>query len=135
METLRRQALADEPLLNGPLRRCSGSARQTLQVDQTRELVMTNLGKVQNLRKALGVALVLGATALALPASTTSTAAMPLAGLDDGVVRDGQTAGIDQVRWVCGPYRCHWAPNYYYGYGPGWGYRRGWGGGWRGRRW
>jgi hypothetical protein len=100
---------------------------------------MTNLGKVQNLRKALGVALVLGATALALPASTTSTAAMPLAGLDDGVVRDGQTAGIDQVRWVCGPYRCHWAPNYYYGWRrpywgprPYWGYRHyGWGRHWR----
>jgi len=91
-----------------------------------------------NVRNALSVALVLGATALALPASTTSAAAMPLAGLDPAVVRDGQTAQIDRVRWVCGPYRCFWRPNYYayggwggprWGYGPGWGYRRPW------RRW
>jgi len=44
-------------------------------------------------------------------------------------------AHIDQVRWVCGPYRCWWRPNYYgYGpgvYGPGWGWHRGW----HGRRW
>ncbi len=99
---------------------------------------------MSNLRTTLGAALVLGATGLALPASTTSAAAMPLAGIDAGVVRDGQTAGIDQVRWICGPYRCRWVPGFYgygpgygygYGYGPGWGYRRGWGGGWRGRRW
>ncbi len=90
-------------------------------------------------RNALGAALVLGATALALPASTTAAAALPLAGLDAGVVRDGQTvARIDRVRWVCGPYRCHWARNYYYGrpwrygYGPRWGGPRPWG--WR-RHW
>lgn len=95
-----------------------------------------------NVRNALGAALVLGATALALPASTTAAAALPLAGLDAGVVRDGQTTvRIDRVRWVCGPYRCHWAPNYYgpwgygYPYGPRWGYGPGWG--WRHhwRRW
>jgi hypothetical protein len=43
-----------------------------------------------------------------------------------------------QVRWVCGPYRCWWRPGPYWGGGPywgrpGWGY--GWRGGWRGRRW
>jgi len=93
-----------------------------------------------SVRNTLAVALVLGATALALPAASTSAAAMPLAGLDPAVVRDGQTAQIDQVRWVCGPYRCFWQPNYYayggwggpgprWGYGPGWGYHRPW------RRW
>jgi hypothetical protein len=86
---------------------------------------------MSTLRSALGAALVLGATGLALPASTASAAALPLAGLDAGVVGDGETAQIDQVRWVCGPYRCHWAPNYYYGYGPGYGYGPRWGG----RRW
>jgi len=38
------------------------------------------------------------------------------------------------VRWVCGPYRCWWRPNWYGprwygGYGPRWhrwGYARGW---------
>jgi hypothetical protein len=45
-----------------------------------------------------------------------------------------------QVRWVCGPYRCWWRPGggYYYGGGPRWGYggwHRPWGyGGWH-RRW
>ena len=104
---------------------------------------MTNL-KTANIRNAFGVALVLGATGLALPAVSTSAAAMPFSGLDPAVVRDGQAgAQIEQARWVCGPFRCHWAPNYWgYGYGPGWGYgggwrgRGGWGGrgGWHGRR-
>jgi hypothetical protein len=28
-------------------------------------------------------------------------------------------ANVQNVRWVCGPYRCWWQPNYYgyYGYG------------------
>jgi hypothetical protein len=43
-----------------------------------------------------------------------------------------------QVRWVCGPYRCWWQPGGYYYPGPRWGYgwHRGWRGGWGGhRRW
>ena len=42
-----------------------------------------------NVRNAFAVALVLGATGLALPAASTSAAALPLAGLDPAVVRDG----------------------------------------------
>ncbi len=86
-----------------------------------------------NVKKALSVALVVGAAGLSLPAASTAAAAMPLAGIDPAVVRDGQAgAQIEQARWVCGPYRCHWAP---WGYGPyyGYGYGPGWGGGWRGR--
>jgi hypothetical protein len=85
-----------------------------------------------NLKQALGVALVIGATGLTLPA-----AALPLAGVEHAV-RDGQPAvRIEQARWVCGPYRCFWRPNYWGG--PGW-RGPGWGGpryGWRGgyRRW
>jgi hypothetical protein len=96
-----------------------------------------------NLRQVLGVALVVGATGLALPAASTSAAALPLFGAPVGVdradLRDGQPAAqIEQARWVCGPYRCFWRPNYWGG-GPGW-RRPGWGGpgyGWRGgyRRW
>jgi hypothetical protein len=75
-----------------------------------------------NTRKILAAALVLGATALALPGASTSAAAMPLGGLQPAILRDGQAPQIDQVRWVCGPWRCHWAPNYYrpmgWGYGP-----------------
>ncbi len=85
-------------------------------------------------RNTLAVALVLGATALALPAASTAAAAMPLAGLNNAVLQEGAAPQIDQVRWVCGPYRCFWRPNYYAygawgGPGPRWGYRRPW------RRW
>ncbi|GAB4064749.1 hypothetical protein GCM10028812_04900 [Ancylobacter sonchi] len=51
--------------------------------------------------------------------------------------------GIEPVRWVCGPWRCVWRPNYPAGwyvppYARGWGppvrpacyWHRGWGGGW-----
>lgn len=91
-----------------------------------------------NLKQAVGVALVMGAS-LALPA-----AALPLAGVAAGFdradLRDGQPAArIEQARWVCGPYRCFWRPNYWGGgwRGPGW-RGPGWGGpgyGWRGGRW
>ena len=80
--------------------------------------------------RVCAAAVVLGATGLALPLASTSAEAMP--GLGAAVMHNDAGARIDKVRWVCGPYRCHWAPNYYgYGYGPGWGYRGGWGG----RRW
>jgi hypothetical protein len=46
------------------------------------------------------------ATLAALPA-----AAMPV----DNIARATQAnANIEQVHWVCGPYRCWWRPNYYY---------------------
>jgi hypothetical protein len=72
-----------------------------------------------------------------------------LAGTASAMPINGQLAATpavtdaQQVRWVCGPYRCWWRPGYYYGgpyIGPRWGYgwrggywHRGWG--WRGRRW
>jgi len=102
-----------------------------------------------NLRQVLGAALVVGAAGLALPAASTSAAAMPLYGapalVDHADLRDGQPdARIEQARWVCGPYRCFWRPNYWGGgwRGPGWG-GPGYGGpgyggrgyGWGGRRW
>ncbi len=61
--------------------------------------------------------------ASALPASGLAPAAKQI------------TDGVQDVRWVCGPYRCWWRPGPYYGryyYGrPYW--RRGWG--WRRRYW
>ena len=88
-----------------------------------------------NVRNAFAVALVLGATGLALPAASTSAAALPLAGLDPAVVRDGQAARMDQIRWGCGPWRCFWRPNNYYrpwgdgdDDGPRYGYGQRWGG-------
>jgi hypothetical protein len=43
-----------------------------------------------------------------------------------------QVGHVEQARWVCGPFRCWWRPNYYgyygyYGYRPWWrGHRRWW---------
>lgn len=78
---------------------------------------------------------VLGATALA----SGTASAMP-----NGLPRADRASNVEQVRWVCGPYRCWWRPNYYraygfYGprfYGGGWrhGWHRGWHRGW-GHRW
>ena len=59
--------------------------------------------------------------------------AMPI-GLPGSV----KASNLDQVRWVCGPFRCWWRPNYYvapaygyYGYGPRFGYYGGWHRHWR----
>lgn len=83
--------------------------------------------------------LILGLLALGVSAGTSKTAsAMPMTGVMP------QVSNVEQVRWVCGPYRCWWRPNFYpgpygfYGGGPRfYGPRFGWGGGWhRGwRRW
>lgn len=57
-------------------------------------------------------------TAAALCGGLTATAvsAMPIA-----PVAANTAASVEQVHWVCGPYRCWWRPNYYgggyYGYG------------------
>jgi hypothetical protein len=50
--------------------------------------------------------------------------------MPNGLPSDALSSNVEQVRWVCGPYRCWWRPNYYYGY-YGWGPR--WRYGWR--RW
>jgi hypothetical protein len=78
---------------------------------------------------ALAVAAVLGTgmaagTASAMPVSDLAPAAKQVAG------------GVQDVRWVCGPYRCWWAPGAYYrpyygyygfvGPRPYWGWRRWW---------
>jgi hypothetical protein len=82
---------------------------------------------------------------------STPAAAMPVANLAASASEVSNTA---EVAWVCGPFRCWWAPTYYapvvvaprvyyggyyptylgYGYGPAWGngvawYRPGWYGG------
>jgi len=56
---------------------------------------------------ALGL---LGATAL-----TAGTASAMPNGLPAQAQQSG--AGVDQVRWVCGPRRCWWQPNFYRSYG------------------
>jgi len=76
----------------------------------------------------------LGAAAFA----PTAASAMPAGGLGKAA---SQLSDTQQVRWVCGPFRCFWRPNYY-GYGA---YafvprhhfygRRWWGGPFYGHRW
>lgn len=62
---------------------------------------------------ALSFAAVLGATLMVGTAS-----AMPVNGQ---VAATAQRAdGLQDVRWVCGPYRCWWRPGPYWG-GPYWG--------------
>jgi len=73
----------------------------------------------------LGTSMLSGG-ALAMPANGLAPAAPQTA------------APIQNVRWVCGPFRCWWAPGPYWR-GPLWGWRGGWGWhhgwGWHGRRW
>lgn len=52
---------------------------------------------------ALAGLAVLGGVALAAP---TASAAMPN-GLPAAAT---QSSGVENVRWVCGPYRCWWQP-------------------------
>lgn len=89
---------------------------------------------------------ILAASAIATAAMVGSAAAMPAANLDTS---SQALSGVQQARWVCGPYRCFWRPNVFIGPGfgwrrplygfagprwgwgrPGWGWRRRWG--WRG---
>ena len=89
---------------------------------------MRKLGLMMTALDALGAGVALSGGAKAMPIGlpgSTST----------------QVSNVDQARWVCGPWRCWWRPNYYvapayaygygpgyYGYGGGWGWHRGWGG-------
>ena len=59
---------------------------------------MTNASK-----SALAATLALGALALAGSAAS----AMPR-----DFAAPFADARIEDVRWTCGPYRCHWVPNY-----------------------
>src|SRR5689334_13466807 len=44
--------------------------------------------------------------------TATAASAMPIA-----PIQADTAAQLEQVRWVCSPYRCWWRPNYYGGYG------------------
>ena len=57
------------------------------------------------LKTTLAAALALGALTLGAPAAS----AMPM-----GFAPANPGAQIEAVRWVCGPYRCHWRPDYGY---------------------
>lgn len=62
--------------------------------------------------------LLLGAAALCSAFIGTAAFAAPVVPMPAA-----SNANVEQVRWVCGPYRCGWRPNYYgyryhYGYYP-----------------
>ena len=87
---------------------------------------------VKSLKMTLVAAAALGGVAMA----SGSASAMPMAGLDKSAAT---VAGkVENVRWVCGPFRCFYRPGFYGGYGGygwrGYGWRGGYGYGWR-RRW
>jgi hypothetical protein len=73
-------------------------------------------------------AVVVGLTALGCIALTTAAASAMPNGLP--LASAGQTANVDQVRYVCNPWgRCFWRPNYYgaynyYGYHRPYGWHR-----------
>jgi len=70
-----------------------------------------------------------GATLTFASGANAMTNTMPA-----GLVKSADQVGqVEQVRWVCGPFRCWWRPNYYgyygyYGYRhrPWWRWHRGW---------
>ena len=84
---------------------------------------------MKNVKYALVAAAALGGAAL----TSGSASAMPngLASASTAL-----SSNVQDVRWVCGPFRCWWRPNYYYGaygyygprpyWGPGWGWRHHW---------
>jgi hypothetical protein len=77
----------------------------------------------------LVMAALAGAIFTLAPRADAMTNTMP-AGLAKSA---DQVAQVEQARWVCGPFRCWWRPNYYgyyghYGYRPfyrHWGWHRG----------
>ena len=76
-----------------------------------------------NLKCALVGAVALGALAF----GSGSASAIP-----NGLPSDAISSNLQNVRWVCGPFRCFWRPNFYAFYGPrpyAWGPRR-WGPRW-----
>jgi hypothetical protein len=80
---------------------------------------------MRKLKIALVAATVLSGAGLIAPAAS----AMPVGGL--ATATNQLAADVQNVAWVCGPYRCWWRPNYYWGARRWWGPRWGWG--WR--RW
>ena len=81
--------------------------------------------------KALAISLVTGVALCGI--MSAPAAAMPMSHV--GAAASDLALG-QSVRYVCGKYRCLWRPDYYYGYAPsyyawygyapGWGYRRFW---------
>jgi hypothetical protein len=62
----------------------------------------------------LNIAMVAVTALLGAMLVSRAASAMPVSDL---AAASGElSADIQKVRWVCGPYRCWWQPNYYYAY-------------------
>jgi hypothetical protein len=90
----------------------------------------TALESVMNtkVKLALAASLVLGSAGLFVG----SASALPMSGIDKSLATTDVQQKVEDVRWICGPWGCHWAPGAYWG-----GYGYGWHGGWHGwhRHW
>ena len=90
--------------------------------------------------RSMTAALVAAATLGAIALQPTTASAIPMIDRAPAALAQGAAAAnVEHVRVVCGPFGCHWRPNYYrpypvYGYGYGRGYGRGYGYGYGGRR-
>lgn len=76
--------------------------------------------------RSLRIAAVAVAALLSSSMFINKASAMPANGL--AFVAKQTTDGLQEARWVCGPYRCWWRPGPYWG-GPYWGpryHRWGW---------
>ncbi|MGP0059479.1 MAG: hypothetical protein ACLPID_09365 [Beijerinckiaceae bacterium] len=82
---------------------------------------------------ALAASLALASTGLLIG----SASAAPMSGIGKALVTTSEVQkGVEDVRWFCRPWGCHWVPGPYWG-GPYWGggWYRGWGHGWGHRHW
>jgi hypothetical protein len=61
--------------------------------------------------------LAIATTAAGLALGAPLAQAAPVA-FDNGLTQITTPSGIETVRWVCGPYRCHWEPRRFYYYPP-----------------
>jgi hypothetical protein len=61
----------------------------------------------------LKLAILTATLSLGLAAPAAQAAA---AGFDEGITFRSAPSGLQDVRWVCGPYRCQWVPNYWRGH-------------------
>jgi hypothetical protein len=71
-----------------------------------------------------------------LGSATLPASAMPQSGFDPALARAADRAqNLQNVRWMCGPYGCQWAPGWrrhgwrrhHYGWGPAYALGREWG--------
>ena len=91
------------------------------------------------MNRTIKMALVAGLGLAGLGFAAETASAAPMIGLDNAVAHQNDVQqGVQNARYVCGPWGCRWAPYPYWGYGYGYGYYRPywhpWGWGW-GRRW